>query len=245
MACGQQYGTYRHIGAGRARATPTGWARCGGAGGGAAARACSRRLFQPNQHAVRDHHRVLHAHRVQSHVGGGQVRLGRRPPQCRAAGPPCRSLGVSPPTPLSPDGRYEYHWSDGVQFKKPVRVSAPEYVDYLMTWVSQQLDDEAIFPSRIGVCTRRGAVQGARDELTSWRTPLRAAGSTLACRNRTAPPPTGVPFPKNFQTTVKLIFKRLFRVYAHIYYSHFQKVVALNEEAHLNTSFKVRTLDRA
>ena len=50
----------------------------------------------------------------------------------------------------------------------------------------------------------------------------------------------GVPFPKNFQTTVKLIFKRLFRVYAHMYYSHFQKVVSLNEEAHLNTSFKVR-----
>ena len=46
--------------------------------------------------------------------------------------------------------RYEYHWSDGVQFKKPVRVSAPEYVDYLMTWVSLQLDDESIFPSRIG-----------------------------------------------------------------------------------------------
>ena len=49
-----------------------------------------------------------------------------------------------------------------------------------------------------------------------------------------------MPFPKNFQTTVKLIFKRLFRVYAHMYYSHFQKVVSLNEEAHLNTSFKVR-----
>ena len=50
--------------------------------------------------------------------------------------------------------RYEYHWSDGVQFKKPVRVSAPEYVDYLMTWVSLQLDDESIFPSRIGSVRR-------------------------------------------------------------------------------------------
>jgi len=48
----------------------------------------------------------------------------------------------------------------------------------------------------------------------------------------------GVPFPKNFLSLVKNIFKRLFRVYAHIYHSHFPKIVSLGEEAHLNTSFK-------
>jgi len=37
---------------------------------------------------------------------------------------------------------------------------------------------------------------------------------------------------------VKQIFKRLFRVYAHTYYSHFPKIVSLGEEAHLNTCFK-------
>jgi MOB kinase activator 1 len=47
-----------------------------------------------------------------------------------------------------------------------------------------------------------------------------------------------VPFPKNFKDIVKQIFKRLFRVYAHIYYSHFHKIVSLGEEAHLNTCFK-------
>lgn len=49
--------------------------------------------------------------------------------------------------------KYEYQWCDGVQFKKPVKVSAPEYVDYLMTWVQSQLDDEATFPSKIGKYT--------------------------------------------------------------------------------------------
>lgn len=49
---------------------------------------------------------------------------------------------------------------------------------------------------------------------------------------------TGTPFPSNFQDVVKTIFKRLFRVYAHIYHSHFQKIVSLKEEAHLNTCFK-------
>ncbi|KAA6374601.1 MAG: putative MOB kinase activator 1B [Streblomastix strix] len=93
--------------------------------------------------------------------------------------------------------KYEYRWADGVKIKKPVKLSAPEYVDALMTWVQNQLDDEAIFPSKIGV-----------------------------------------PFPKNFQSVVKNIFKRLFRIYAHIYHGHFNKIVQLGEEAHLNTCFK-------
>ena len=37
---------------------------------------------------------------------------------------------------------------------------------------------------------------------------------------------------------MKNIFKRLFRVYAHIYYCHFEKLVALGAEAYLNTCFK-------
>ena len=49
---------------------------------------------------------------------------------------------------------------------------------------------------------------------------------------------TGVPFPKNFMNIAKTILKRLFRVYAHIYHQHFQQVIKLAEEAHLNTSFK-------
>ena len=36
----------------------------------------------------------------------------------------------------------------------------------------------------------------------------------------------------------KTILKRLFRVYAHIYYNHFKQIISLGEEAHLNTSFK-------
>eukprot|EP00042_Codosiga_hollandica_P042544 m.392506 g.392506 ORF g.392506 m.392506 type:complete len:209 (+) comp56351_c0_seq4:225-851(+) len=98
---------------------------------------------------------------------------------------------------MSAGPKYEYHWADGATIKKPIKCSAPEYIDYLMTWVQAQLDDETLFPSKIGV-----------------------------------------PFPKNFITIAKTILKRLFRVYAHIYHSHFNRVVALNEEAHLNTSFK-------
>lgn len=46
--------------------------------------------------------------------------------------------------------RYEYRWADGVQIKKPIEVSAPKYVEYLMDWIESQLDDESIFPQRLG-----------------------------------------------------------------------------------------------
>lgn len=47
--------------------------------------------------------------------------------------------------------RYEYRWADGVQIKKPIEVSAPKYVEYLMDWIESQLDNESIFPQRIGI----------------------------------------------------------------------------------------------
>ncbi len=47
--------------------------------------------------------------------------------------------------------RYEYRWADGVTIKKPIEVSAPKYVEYLMDWIESQLDDETIFPQRLGM----------------------------------------------------------------------------------------------
>lgn len=52
---------------------------------------------------------------------------------------------------MSASPRYEYHWADGQTYKKPIKCSAPKYIDYLMTWVQDQLDDEQLFPSKIGV----------------------------------------------------------------------------------------------
>ncbi|KAE8796129.1 MOB kinase activator-like 1A [Hordeum vulgare] len=103
---------------------------------------------------------------------------------------------------MTAGSKFEYRWADGVQIKKPIEVSAPKYVEYLMDWIEVQLDDESIFPQKIGRTT----------------------------------------FPQNFRDVVKTIFKRLFRVYAHIYHTHFQKIVSLKEEAHLNTCFKHFTL---
>ena len=52
---------------------------------------------------------------------------------------------------MSAGPKFEYLWADGTSIKKPVKCSAPQYIDYLMQWVQDQLDDETLFPSKIGV----------------------------------------------------------------------------------------------
>ncbi|SGY18881.1 BQ5605_C014g07499 [Microbotryum silenes-dioicae] len=120
--------------------------------------------------------------------------------------------------------RYEYHWQDGVNFKKPTKMSAPEYVDHLMNWTQAQLDDEAVFPSKIGELEQRRS---------DTRVPQQDSCSIL-----TSPSVLGVAFPKNFVATVKSIVRRLFRVYAHLYNHHFAQLCALSIEAHINTSYR-------
>ena len=71
--------------------------------------------------------------------------------------------------------KYEYMWADGVQIRKPIAVSAPRYVDYLMTWVQNLLDDEKVFPTELANTARRSrARRGPRRCATS-------SGGSSAC----------------------------------------------------------------
>ncbi|KAG8218711.1 Mob1/phocein [Butyriboletus roseoflavus] len=51
---------------------------------------------------------------------------------------------------MSAGPRYEYLWEDGAKYKKPTKLPAPEYVDALMNWAQNILDDENVFPNKIG-----------------------------------------------------------------------------------------------
>lgn len=77
-----------------------------------------------------------------------------------------------------------------------------------MTWTQSILDDEKHFPQKIGT-------------FVSSHIPL-ACILTLRC--------VGVRFPPTFVNTAKTILRRLFRVYAHIYHSHFDQICALGIE---------------
>ncbi|TYZ60625.1 hypothetical protein PybrP1_004882 [[Pythium] brassicae (nom. inval.)] len=92
---------------------------------------------------------------------------------------------------------YTYLWADGAQQVTPIGLPAPEYVDRLLHWVQEQLDNAQVFP-----------LDGIYSNAPVF---LRAAG---------------------------VIFKRLFRVYAHLYHNHLEHYVALHAETHLNFCFK-------
>ncbi|KAL5116069.1 Mitotic exit network component [Pleosporales sp. CAS-2024a] len=92
---------------------------------------------------------------------------------------------------------FEYLWQDSETYKKPTKMPAPQYIEHLMAWVQSNVDNESMFPSRIGV-----------------------------------------PFPKTFPSLIRNMFKRLYRVYAHIYCHHYPVIIELGLEPHLNTSFK-------
>ena len=68
-------------------------------------------------------------------------------------------------------------------------------------------------------------------------------GSEMCIRDRVDdekifPKKQGDAFPSDFKKRVKKIAARLFRVYAHLYHSHFKIICALQAEKHLNTIFK-------
>lgn len=46
--------------------------------------------------------------------------------------------------------RFEYLWQDSDNFKRPTKMPAPTYIEHLMGWVQSSIDNEAVFPSRIG-----------------------------------------------------------------------------------------------
>ncbi|XP_034948441.1 MOB kinase activator-like 3 [Chelonus insularis] len=52
------------------------------------------------------------------------------------------------------------------------------------------------------------------------------------------PVSTDVPFPKTFISLCKKILTRLFRVFVHVYIHHFDRIVAIGAEAHVNTCYK-------
>ncbi|XP_064599732.1 MOB kinase activator 3B-like [Liolophura sinensis] len=98
---------------------------------------------------------------------------------------------------MSGGPKYEYHWCDGENYRKPTALAAPHYITLLMEWVERQINTEEIFPVKVGV-----------------------------------------PFPRNYLQVVKKILTRLFRVFVHVYIHHFDKLVTIGAEAHVNTCYK-------
>ncbi|KAJ7993560.1 hypothetical protein DPEC_G00273670 [Dallia pectoralis] len=47
--------------------------------------------------------------------------------------------------------RYEYRWQDGDQYRRPTKLPALKYMNLLMDWIETNINNEDIFPTRVGV----------------------------------------------------------------------------------------------
>lgn len=88
----------------------------------------------------------------------------------------------------------DYLWIDAN--KKEVRLPANQYIEYVLTWISNKFDDQSLFPTK-----------------------------------------QGAPFPPHFLGVLKNIYRQMFRIFAHIYHNHFDKILHLSLEAHWNSFF--------
>ncbi|GAA5803349.1 Mob1/phocein [Helicostylum pulchrum] len=88
----------------------------------------------------------------------------------------------------------EYAWVDASS--KKIKLSAPQYIDYMASSIQNMMGDENLFPTKAG-----------RE------------------------------FPRDFIQLVRRIFGQLFRLFAHIYHHHYDKILSLHEEPHLNSLF--------
>ncbi|KAE9555033.1 hypothetical protein FO519_001779 [Halicephalobus sp. NKZ332] len=52
---------------------------------------------------------------------------------------------------MSGGSRYEYLWQDGDRYKKPTKLSAPQYINELMEWIEVRINNENIFPVSIQI----------------------------------------------------------------------------------------------
>ncbi|KAF8536485.1 Mob1/phocein [Trichophaea hybrida] len=127
----------------------------------------------------------------------------------------------------------DYTWLDAN--KKPMRLPAPTYIEYVLQWISNRINDETLFPTKAsGTTTATTATPSAMLPGNTGR--VGVVGAIGGASTETWVGKEGG-FPQVFEQTCKGIYKQMFRVFAHIYHTHFDKILHMSLEAHFNSLF--------
>lgn len=121
----------------------------------------------------------------------------------------------------------EYYWV--APDRKPCPLPAAQYINNILGWIMNKLNDESLFPIRPANAMN---VAGGPGTTTVIPSPAVTAGQGM---QQWIGKEGG--FPQQFLKECQSISKQMFRIYAHIYHSHFDKIVHLSLEAHLNSFF--------
>ncbi|KAK6530227.1 Maintenance of ploidy protein mob2 [Orbilia ellipsospora] len=125
----------------------------------------------------------------------------------------CPTMSAGPGT--------DYYWLGAD--RKPRPLPAYTYIEYVLTWINNRLTDETVFPIRNS------------HSVTAGQTQIIASPHGMQDGQTWLGKETG--FPYNFFSNCQAIFKQMFRIFAHIYHTHYVNMVHLSLEAHLNSFF--------
>ncbi|KAG5974296.1 hypothetical protein E4U55_008238 [Claviceps digitariae] len=111
--------------------------------------------------------------------------------------------------------------------REPVELPACEYMMLMQRWISGKIDDTNIFPtepSGVSYAHNPGSTTTPLSQLTNQ-------GDAEYIGKRSG-------FPDKFVDICQMIFRQMFRVYAHLYWAHFtEPFYHLNLEKQLNSCF--------
>ena len=172
------------------------------------------RLLQPDQHALRHNHRVLHRRTMCHYVSRPKIwiPLGRR-----ADGQEAHQVFGAEVHRLPDDlGARSTRWRDSLSHQNR---SA-----FMFCFSGRGTDKE--IDSRRKYYRQGNFYFACITANLSIECCVISMQSTVSCHD--FPSFSGVHFPKNFVQIAKTILKRLFRVYAHIYHQHFRSVYTNN-----------------
>jgi hypothetical protein len=112
-----------------------------------------------------------------------------------------------------------------------MRLPAPTYIEYVLQWISNRINDETLFPTKAsGTTTASTATPSAMMPGSSSRSLSGGASGEIWIGKEGG-------FPQSFEQTCKGIYKQMFRIFAHIYHTHFDKILHMSLEAHFNSLF--------
>ncbi|TWU74492.1 hypothetical protein ED733_005300 [Metarhizium rileyi] len=126
---------------------------------------------------------------------------------------------------MSAGANHSFTWLNNR--REPVELPAYEYMTLMQRWISGKIDDTAIFP------TDPSGVSYAHNPsiTTTPLSQLSNPGEAVYIGKRSG-------FPEKFLEVCQMIFRQMFRVYAHLYWAHFtEPFYHLNLEKQLNSCF--------
>ncbi|EHK48079.1 uncharacterized protein TrAtP1_000795 [Trichoderma atroviride] len=126
---------------------------------------------------------------------------------------------------MSAGANHSFTWLNSR--REPVELPAHEYMTLMQRWIAGKVDDTAIFP------TDPAGVSHSHNPAMS-STPL----SQLTNPGESDWTGKRSGFPEKFIDICQMIFRQMFRVYAHLYWAHFSEpYYHLNLEKQLNSCF--------